>query len=756
MIPQLMKLPSRGRSDGTTRTGRLRFGLVAVFAAIFLLVPVVQAAAAPSVKVNVTGTGSGEVTNPGINSGWLGSPALGCSYNGVIASGTCQNAPEEEAGSYKEWLLATPSAGSEFGGWIVQKGPEFLEQEFGCVNGSCGGFISNCPTATSSGIIGPNPSRECGLSSEQAGESGEFEVQATFCTAGTAKEEMVFNGYWEVEETQLVGCATGPPSFKLNLHTSGTGSGSFMCEVNGGSEEACEAEYAEGTEVTVVPHATTGSHFAEFSSENGGQCTGATCEFTMNAEHTANAKFTLDSEAFSESVTGPGSMECKDETAAGSFGPCASTYPFGHTIKVKAVANTGAHLVSLTGTGSASGHCSGSECSFTITASSSVSATFALDEEALTIEKPGTGTGAVECNGGSCAGPWHYGDSIEVTATPTGGSTLAALSGTGSALSCSASPCSFEIKAPSSVSVTFNPPGAATLTVSKGGNGQGTIESTTGGINCGLTCSGSFAAGEMVTLKEAPAAPGSVFAAWSANCTPINATECKVEVQPGGTSVTATFVAVPVISTEPAGANCQFGGTKIEYAGSTQYVCNGNVGSNGEPGKGVIIGTATVGECPEEGITVEVEGEPLTKRAVCNGHQGQDGAPGERGERGPLGNPGFPGETGSQGPAGTPGATGAQGPAGSTGPTGPQGKEGPAGKVKVVCKVQGSNKVVCKVQQSNSAQASSLHWRLVTSGHVHRRGSTSAARLQRILNHLSPGRYVLYVEGQRTVIVIPR
>ena len=633
MISQRPNLSSRGRPRGAGGRHGLRVGLIATLAAVFLLVSAAQAFAAPSVKVKVTGSGSGEVTTPGFQGGtWLGSPAMSCSYNGASTIGVCVNTPEEFSHEYyREWLLATPAAGSEFGGWVVQKGPEFNEVEFGCTNGSCEGFIENCAISTRGGLRGANPSRECGLNSEEPGEPSEFEVLATFCTAGTAKSETVFNAYWEVHETQLVGCQTGPPNFKLNLHTSGTGSGSFMCEVNGGSEEPCEAEYVEGTEVTVVPHATTGSHFVEFSSENGGQCTGATCEFTMNAEHTANAKFTLDSEAFSESVTGPGSMECKDETAAGSFGPCASTYPFGHTIKVKTAPNTGAHLVSLTGTGSASSHCSGSECSFVITEASGATATFALDEEALTIEESGAGAGTVKCNGGSCAGPWHYGDSIEVTATPSGGSSLGPISGTGSAASCSASPCSFEIKAPSSVSVTFNPPGAATLTVSKGGNGQGTIESTTGGINCGLTCSGSFAAGEMVTLKEAPAAPGSVFAAWSANCTAINATECKVEVQPGGTSVTATFVAVPVISIEPSGANCQFGGTKIEYAGSTQYVCNGNVGSNGAPGKGVVIGTATVGECPEEGITVQVEGEPSTKRAICNGEMGEDGEPGVRG-----------------------------------------------------------------------------------------------------------------------------
>ena len=53
-----------------------------------------------------------------------------------------------------------------------------------------------------------------------------------------------------------------------------------------------------------------------------------------------------------------------------------------------------------------------------------------------------------------------------------------------------------------------------------------------------------------------------------------------------------------MITTEPAGANCEYGGTKIEYAGSTEYVCNGLVGADG---KGIVVGSATSGECPEGG-----------------------------------------------------------------------------------------------------------------------------------------------------------
>ena len=76
--------------------------------------------------------------------------------------------------------------------------------------------------------------------------------------------------------------------------------------------------------------------------------------------------------------------------------------------------------------------------------------------------------------------------------------------------------------------------------------------------------------------------------------------------------------------------------------------------------------------------------------------------------------------------------------------------------MKVTCKMNGTKTVVCKVQQSNANNANSLlRWRVMRGGHAQSHGSTTVARLERILGQLSPGRYVLYIQGSRTVIVIP-
>ncbi|MES0335911.1 MAG: peptidoglycan DD-metalloendopeptidase family protein [Candidatus Magnetobacterium sp. LHC-1] len=65
------------------------------------------------------------------------------------------------------------------------------------------------------------------------------------------------------------------------------------------------------------------------------------------------------------------------------------------------------------------------------------------------------------------------------------------------------------------------------LTVKKTGTGSGTVTSSPSGIDCGLTCSGSFSAGASVTLTAA-VATGSTLKAWTGcDSTPV-ANQCVV------------------------------------------------------------------------------------------------------------------------------------------------------------------------------------------------------------------------------------
>lgn len=102
---------------------------------------------------------------------------------------------------------------------------------------------------------------------------------------------------------------------------------------------------------------------------------------------------------------------------------------------------------------------------------------------------------------------------------------------------------------------------------------------------------------------------------------------------------------------------------------------------------------------------------------------------------------------------GTVGLVGATGATGVQGPAGPQGKQGQVGKVTVICKVKGSKKVTYTVKIAK-ASAGSLRWTLRRGGHLVSHGITGVRRLQRVLNGLGRGRYVLWANGQRTCFVV--
>ena len=86
------------------------------------------------------------------------------------------------------------------------------------------------------------------------------------------------------------------------------------------------------------------------------------------------------------------------------------------------------------------------------------------------------------------------------------------------------------------------------VTVSKSGMGSGTVTSAPAGIDCGSTCSASFAAGN-VTLTAAPGA-GSTFASWTGACAGQGAA-CSLALN-AAASTTAVFDLVPADTTPNA------------------------------------------------------------------------------------------------------------------------------------------------------------------------------------------------------------
>lgn len=216
-----------GASGGRSR-GALRLGLLVAVAALFVLIPAGQAAAA-NFELEITQMGQGEVT---------------CSVENVEVD--CEESFEE---GEEVTLLAQPD-------------PEY----------------------------------------ELVGFSGD-------CDFVVGEECLVI---MEGETPKKVTVSFIPIEFELTINHGGTGTGSVKCEIES-VVAACVKTYPEGTLITLVAKADTGSEFAGF----GGECEGAPveCAMEMNKDRVAAVTFS--------SVSGGGS----GSTGGGSSNPKLISLP---------------------------------------------------------------------------------------------------------------------------------------------------------------------------------------------------------------------------------------------------------------------------------------------------------------------------------------------------------------------------------------------------------------------------------------------
>jgi hypothetical protein len=186
--------------------------------------------------------------------------------------------------------------------------------------------------------------------------------------------------------------------------------------------------------------------------------------------------------------------------------------------------------------------------------------------ETLTVTKSGTGAGTVSSSpagiscGAVCSSDYDNGTSVTLTATAGVDSSFSGWSGacTGTGA------CTVTMTQARSVTATFSLI-AETLSVSKSGSGSGMVSSNPTGIDCGSTCSHSYAYGTSVTLT-AGAATGSAFSGWSGACTGTGS--CNITLSQAQ-SVTAIFNLIPEtltvakkgdgagsVSSSPSGISC--------------------------------------------------------------------------------------------------------------------------------------------------------------------------------------------------------
>jgi hypothetical protein len=285
--------------------------------------------------------------------------------------------------------------------------------------------------------------------------------------------------------------------------------------------------------------------------------------------------------------SGNGSGTVTSSVAGISCGAsCSHGYPYGTTVTLTATPSTGSTFTGW------SGACIGKgTCTVTTNDATSVRATFSLVPETLTVSKSGTGSGTVRSSvagiscGSACAHSYLYGTSVSLTATPSTGSTFVGWSG-----ACAGrATCRVTMTRATSVRATFSLV-PEMLTVSKRGDGKGTVTSLPAGISCGAICSHAYNYGSAIILN-AKASKGSSFAGWAGACT--GKAACTLSMS-AARSVRATFLKdcfVPRVAGKGLKAakrairarHCGVG--KIAYAASSKVKKGRVISQKPRPGK---------------------------------------------------------------------------------------------------------------------------------------------------------------------------
>lgn len=125
---------------------------------------------------------------------------------------------------------------------------------------------------------------------------------------------------------------------------------------------------------------------------------------------------------------------------------------------------------------------------------------------------------AFECRAASCTQQIVRGSPLHLVAVPDARATF---QGWGGACSGSGA-CEVLADRDLDVKATFSAPPTGLLSVAVQVEGEGEIRSTPAGIDCGPTCSATFASGVVVSLLPSPH-PGFLFAGWSGACTGMGA-----------------------------------------------------------------------------------------------------------------------------------------------------------------------------------------------------------------------------------------
>lgn len=341
-----------------------------------------------------------------------------------------------------------------------------------------------------SGLTGPLPGVGTITGGTQGARNGTIMSYCHVQTPGMSNIAMTFGmnhtfgvNAFRVADVLRTSAATSLPldttDFTLTVAKSGTGTGTVTSSPAGiscGSD--CSEAYATGTSVTLTAASAVGSYFSAWS----GDCSGTSpsCTVTMSTAKSATAIFTAGSPVQPLRVNG----------LAGAAG--SSQY-----FSVNVPSDATDLVVQLNGGTPDAG-------------------LYVKAGQAVTVGNADCSSSQPNTNDETCTFPQPLPTTYNILVFGWGsysGATLTA---------------------------TFMYAGSVqTLTVTKAGQGSGTVTSSPVGISCGLDCKEAFATGSNITLTATPAT-GSKLKTWS-GCNVSTGNSCTVTSINAATSVTATF-----------------------------------------------------------------------------------------------------------------------------------------------------------------------------------------------------------------------
>jgi DNA-binding beta-propeller fold protein YncE len=512
--------------------------------------------------------------------------------------------------------------------------------------------------------------------------------------------------------------------YALDIKTAGSGAGSVECEVNAsGHFEACAFGYNFFTSLVLEANADPGSTFQEWTagSSEATKCNGAagSCGFEMVFEPASItavfSKAAVTEYPLTVAVTGSGSgtVACEVEGTGITEEPCATKYPEGTALVLKAAAGVDSTFTSW------SGACAGSdtECKLAMSGPQSVSAEFSetlIAKYSLNVSKTGDSTvisspAGIDC-GSTCTAEFDEGQQVTLTANPEPLWRFKQWTGCASTEGVHGEICKVTMSKAVTVTAEAEELPSFTLEVKATGKGEvvssGTIKCKEGGT--AGECSEEVQETQNVKLEAKPE-PGWKFEEWSG--TACNggdvASTCEFAMPSKAVTVEAKFAEIHMrpltvfitgegeVESTPAGIKCKSEECTSEFEGEVTLTEKPKAVSGYEFGGWIGCRKATAATCTID-VTAASEVTAVFLKAGTEGSQGSTGPQGPKGEQGATGTNGANGKDGAQGQAGTAGAagaagsqgekgaTGSGGPAGPAGVQGPQGPAGPVGKVELV------------------------------------------------------------------------